>query len=231
MPAISRVMPRLLTTICCLALTLSAQAQIVTYNFNGAVFNAPSSVNPNVTANNVNATGSSTTISEGSGAGIDTLLIFGINNNGSAAQAVANNTYFQFTVTPNINREMDLTSLTFTAARGGASTPRGWVLRSSINGFSSNIATELIPSVLPTFSPFSVDLSGAAFQNLTTATTFRVYFFSPAGSLNGNFDNLQLNGTVNAIGNALAPEPGTFALTLLGICGIGVSRRLRRRNG
>jgi|GEM_PF-1077210 hypothetical protein len=206
--------------------SVPTEAQIITYNFNGAVFNAPSSVNANVIANNINTVGSSTTISEGQGVGFeDTLRIFGINNNNTAAQAIANNTYFQFTVTPNVGFEMDLSSITFDVARAGASTPRGWVLRSSIDNFSSTIATADIPTVMPTLTPITVNLSGSLYQNVFIPTTFRFYYYSPAGAQNGHFDNIILNGFVGPLS---IPEPGSGFLLLLAMGGVGFVPRVHR---
>jgi hypothetical protein len=64
----------------------------------------------------------------------------------------------------------------------------------------------------------TLDLSGAAFQNITTATTFRIYGWDNI-STSGNLrvDDVQLNGTV-------APEPSTALLGSLGVLAL-----LRRR--
>ena len=118
----------------------------------------------------------------------------------TAAAAVSNNQWFQFTVGANAGYIMDLSSLTFDAARGGSSTPRGWVLRSSIDAFAANIATATIPTTQPTLTPFSVSLSAPSYQSLVAPVTFRIYGYAPATTGAGNFfDNLTLNGTVREL--------------------------------
>jgi hypothetical protein len=135
----------------------------------------------------------------------------------SAAAAVANGVYFDFTVTPSTT--MSLTNLTLDAARGGGGTPRGYEIRSSRDNFGSTLSAADLLTVRPTYTPITVDLSGAAFQNVTTPTTFRFYVYSPAGGQSVDVDNITLNGTV--------PEPASLGLIGLGAAGL-LGRRARR---
>jgi hypothetical protein len=240
MTKFSRQLPFLLLA-CSIALSVGgtvgsspAYAQIVGYNFFSDIdspgvdpdYNVATTLAPNVSATPVEAgvgVGSSTTIEQGFDDGDDSLRVFQLSPTATTAEAaVAENIFFQFTVTPNIGFEMDLSSLTFGVARSGGSTPRGWVLRSSVDGFATNLATATIPTVIPTFTPESVDLSGAQFQNLTAATTFRFYVYSPSPASNLNFDDIVLNGSVT---NQKIPEPGTVALVLLGVAGVALRWR------
>jgi hypothetical protein len=141
----------------------------------------------------------------------------------NATEAVTNNKYFQFTLTPTANTDVDLTSLVFDVARGGAGTPRGYAVRSSADNFGANLATADILTVRPDYTPVTVDLSSAAFQNiqnLTGGLTFRIYSYSPNGGASVDYDNITLNGTAVAV-----PEPVGLALLALG----GASLLGRRR--
>jgi hypothetical protein len=207
----------------------SSAAMIVQYTFPGSAF-APTTVAPNTSSTDVNDTGSSADLEPGAAlpnsAFLEQLIL-----STTPAAAVANNQFFQFTTTPNAGFELDLTSLTFDAGRGGASTPRGFVLRSSLDGFSTDIATATIPTVQPTLTNFSIDLTGAAFQNINTAVTFRIYGFAPAANGVGNFyDNLTLNGEV--VTEAVVPEPSSVTMAITAaVFGFGLARRRKRTAG
>ena len=76
---------------------------------------------------------------------------------------------------------------------------RDYDIRSSLDGFATSLTGIVpIPTVRPTFTPVSVDLSGAPFQNLTSPLTFQFRFFTPGFSQNVDFDDITLNGTVAA---------------------------------
>ena len=172
-----------------------------------------------IVVNNVSNSGA---VSDGLGFGsVPVFQINPPNNTTNVAEAVANDTYFSFTVTPDALMTIDLTSLTFNAARGGGSAPRGFAVRSSLDAFTLDLLTEDIPTVRPDFTPFSVDLTGAEFDNLTTATEFRIYIFSPLSGNSIEFDDLALNGDI-----ATVPEPSALALFGLGfVCFVGLRRR------
>jgi len=135
----------------------------------------------------------------------------------SAANAVTNGVFFSFTVTPNAS--MSLTDLQFDAARGGSGTPRGYDVRSSVDNYATDLSTADLATIRPTYTHVSIDLTGAAYQNLTTATTFRFYVYAPATGNSVDFDNIVLNGTAT-------PEPAS--LSLLGLGGLALLRRSRR---
>jgi hypothetical protein len=113
----------------------------------------------------------------------------------SADKAVAGGKFFEFTVTASPGFLLALDDLTFSSARGGAAVPRGWVLRSSVDGFASNIDSEEVPSVRPDLTNFTVDLSGPEFQGLPEVT-FRIYTFVPAGGQSLEYVDVTLNGIV-----------------------------------
>ena len=118
------------------------------------------------------------------------------------------NVYFTFSVSANAGFELDLSSLTFNVARGGAATPRNYDVRTSLNGvdFASLTGVVEINTQRPTFTPVSVDLSAAQFQNLSSPLTFRIHFFSPDFNQNVDFDDITINGAVVAVDPGLTGD-------------------------
>ena len=136
--------------------------------------------------------------------------------------SVRDNVYFTFSVAANAGNELDLSSLTFNVARGGAATPRDYDIRTSLDGFATSLTGIVaINTARPTFTAVSVDLSAAQFQNLTSPMTFQFRFFTAGVSQNVDFDDITLNGAVVAV-----PEPNTLAV--LAIAGGWMFRRRRR---
>lgn len=189
-----------------------ASADILTqFNFNGGL------LTPSTTAANT----STTTITGGAG------VFVGPSNSfyASAPFMIVNRSfdddasqYWQFTVTAADGYELDLTSFTFDGARGGASAPRTYSVRTSVGGtgfgapsigsgeFTFQRSGDA--SATDTMPTFTFDLSGPEFQNLTSIT-FRVFFDTPGVSQNIDIDNVTVNGMVSPI-----PEPSTAALGL-----------------
>jgi|SRR6516164_160800 hypothetical protein len=111
------------------------------------------------------------------------------------SQAVAGGRYFEFTVAADLDFFLNLDSLTFRAARGGGATPRGWVLRSSLDNFAADIASMAVPTQRPELTDFTVDLRSDAFQALD-AVTFRIYSFAPNSGQSVEYVDVALNGSV-----------------------------------
>ncbi len=123
------------------------------------------------------------------------------NGSTTIAEAVAGNRYFEFTVTPDSGMLLDLSALTFDAGRGGVSAARGWGIATSLDGFATVIDSSEpghVPAQRPDMTPFSVDLTGADFQGITGAVTFRIYVYSPNAGNTVEFDNFNLEGAVRA---------------------------------
>jgi hypothetical protein len=194
------------------------QGQIVVYNFNSTTTPlAPSTVGSGITAGNItfnSVTGYPWFWTEPAGSGA-LQLNAGVTTTTPAA-AIAASMYFSFTLSS--ATPMNLSSMTIDGGYGNFANPAGYALQSSVDGYSSIIATGNFATQLPTFSTDTASLSGAAFQGLTSIT-FRVLGYNaPYGYV--QFDNI----TVNA---GAVPEPSLLALAGMGIAGL---MALRRRN-
>ncbi len=99
--------------------------------------------------------------------------------------------YIEFTLTPNAGYEIDFSSFTYTGQVSGTG-PMNFAFRSSVDGFASNIG---VASAAGT----TISLGAAAYQNRTTATTFRFYAYN-ASAAGGTFsiNDFAFNGSVNA---------------------------------
>lgn len=126
------------------------------------------------------------------------------------AAAVTGNKYFEFTVTPEAGYQFTLDSIGFDVTRGGGSTPRGYLLRSSVDNYATDLAGGDLLTARPTYTPVAVTL-GSTYADLTTPVTFRFYNYAPAAGNSIDYDNLSLSGTVTAV-----PEPSVFAMAALG---------------
>jgi hypothetical protein len=134
---------------------------------------------------------------------------FGGNN--WAIGALSTSNYIQFTVTPNSGFSFSPTSFVFSWDRS-AGGPSNVALRSSVDGYASNLGTVAVAASLNTGYTISI----VGLNNLTTATTFRLYGYGATGATGtGGFDcglsayNVILNGTtastaqpeMNVVGN------------------------------
>ena len=202
---------------------------VATYNFdmsNGVV----SSADPNLAA---------TTVANGAGVALDygrQLLPDGVTPayatpvlraatagtgavTNSEAGAIAADRYFTVTLTPTAGNRLNLTSLSFDAARGGAAEPRSFFLFADAGGtpFAAGNAVLAadVPTARPTLTSYTADLSAARFQNLTGPTEFRFYTSTPATGQSVEIDSIVFSGAVVPV-----PEPatalGVAALALAG---------------
>ncbi len=136
------------------------------------------------------------------------------------------NLYGEFTVTPDDGMQLDLTSLDIgmQIARGTSEETFIVHLRSSLDGYTNDIDTASMVGGGATAivdGSGSFDLSGV--QNLTGATTFRMYMVTDVTDKNGAqyvriMPDVVLHGTV-------VPEPGSIALAGLGALCVLMRRR------
>jgi len=141
----------------------------------------------------------------------------------------ANNSFFEFTITPGVGGHYNLQSLVFDAQRTVHSGDGGITLelRSSINSFGSPLALTSIDSDVLTNNGFLLDtVLGINKLNRSTPTTFRLYAYDEDGTSGNNgiiIDDVRLLGEV--IG---APEPASM-LAWLGLAGMGAVLGYRRK--
>ena len=113
----------------------------------------------------------------------------------TTAAAIDVTDYYSFTVTPAAGVSMRMTALELDERRSGSG-PRTWAVRSSLDGFTTDLATFAVPDDTNTRTNQRIDL-GAAFNNLTTAVEFRIYAYGAelAGGT-WRIDNVELTGVL-----------------------------------
>lgn len=186
---------------------------LVQYTFTGGTFN-PTTLNSGLTADAINTTGSTATIIT-SGVTITNTMNYNQNSGStSAALAITNNSFFQFTVTPNAGNFLNLGNLSFEAAKGGASAPRGYDLRSSLDSYATSISSAEITTVAtvgsPVFQNFSIPLSGPSYLNISSPVTFRLYGYTPTVSATLTWNSITLS-------SVSVPEPSTVLLSIAAV--------------
>jgi hypothetical protein len=103
----------------------------------------------------------------------------------TAAAAVTSNDYFQFTIHGGAG--LFLKRIQLRAARGGSSTPRGFIIRSSIDGFASDLIPDNpVPTIRTTYTEYDFSTN----LDLTSPVTIRFYIYGPiAGGSSIEFDD------------------------------------------
>lgn len=146
----------------------------------------------------------------------------------SYATALSTPSYFDIVLTFALGSDLD--SMSFEVGKGGNSDPRGYIVRSSVNGFATDLRAEVLqsgPQQAPSLR--TIDLSGAAFQG-QSALTFRFYVYTPnpPGSYSVDWENFTFSNDTTAV----VPEPGSWPLLVPGAAALALrKRRHRTRNG
>ncbi len=138
------------------------------------------------------------------------------NANSWNTSALDANAYFTFSLTPNAGNSLNFTNFAYTGQASGTG-PTVFAFRSSLDAFVADIGAT-------TATGATVSLSGGSFQNLSSATEFRLYGWGASGST-GTFsvNEFTFNGSITAV-----PEPNSIALVGL-MCCTGFVAALRRR--
>ncbi len=107
----------------------------------------------------------------------------------TTSSSMSTNDYIEFTLTPNAGYEINFTNFIYTGAASGTG-PTLFAFRSNVDNYGSNIGTANATGT-------TISLTAAAYQNRTTATTFRLYGWD-AGAGTGTFsiNDFTFNGTV-----------------------------------
>lgn len=150
--------------------------------------------------------------------------------------SVTNNDYLTFTVTVADGYSLNLSTPAFKlgATTGSSSYTTNLAVRSSLDGFSTSLATASHTFATnlgtPVFSQKSTDLSASPLQSLTGTLIFRLYVWDNATSNTGNYyyrlDEIALSGEVTAV-----PEPSSAALIADGLMLSGALLRRRDLSG
>ncbi len=195
----------LLTGVVALLTIGSAQAQIAQWAFTGNVL-TPTTLIPTVTASSI--TNASLVSFGASGNLLNAAPANGATGgNNNLTSAISVNSYFQFVITPNIGQSMSISSVGIDAGFGNNAS---FAIRSSLDSFATDIGAQ--SNLSATITGYNYSVSGnPSFQNITSATTFRVYLHGANNNQTMNFDNVSINGATVAI-----PEPGSFVLLTLG---------------
>ena len=132
-----------------------------------------------------------------------------------ANDAVSNSWYVEFTLTA--NSSMDIRSIELDWSRGGTTGTRGWFVRSSLDGYTSDLYSNQTPAGT------SEGLQHAAFDigghtGLSGFVDFRLYIYTSSFGRYMDFQNVQFNSTALAV-------PGGGIAALGGLAGVGRRRR------
>ena len=105
----------------------------------------------------------------------------------TAADALSNDWYYEVTLTP--KTAINIRAISIDWSRGGTTGDRGWYVRSSLDGYNTNLYSNYSPSGTSFgLKPASFNLTG--FTNITTTTTFRFYIYTERTSRYMDFQNL-----------------------------------------
>ncbi|MFM9984311.1 MAG: T9SS type A sorting domain-containing protein [Flavobacteriales bacterium] len=162
----------------------------------------PNNNNPYTTGDNVASNLTVSGITRGNGLNGQNQNNRFTASNWSTNGTINNNDYFEFTLTPASGYSIHFTSFAYTG-QVSAGSP-SFVFRSSIDSYTANIGT-------PTTSGTSISLSASAYQNITSAITFRFYGYNmAAGATQYSINDFIFTGsvvpvtTITSLGSASA---------------------------
>jgi hypothetical protein len=189
-----------LTLITVLGTALSGKAQTAAaWTFPGST--AATTIGANISAGN---TGLGSDVGSLGYSGSD---FFG--QDGWPSGAIDLNAYLQVTVAPNTGYYLVLNTISMNLRRSTTGTaagsgPQSWSLRSSLDGYTSDLLTGTLNL---SYQAFSLALP-AAFQSLNSAVTFRIYGFNQVTSTGGSNRFVSNNITIKgqAVSGVLAAQ-------------------------
>jgi hypothetical protein len=154
----------------------------------------------------------------------DVLEAYPANGATSYATAVSNNSYF--TVTLNGSSTVNMDTLVFEIAKGGSADPRGYFVRSSIDGFTSDLISETLPSGFNAAPVRKSIALGSAFDGVSSVT-FRFYVFTPDPTDNSvDWSDLYIKG---GSGSAVPVSKWTIIAAMLLIALLALFREQKKR--
>jgi len=143
----------------------------------------------------------------------------------SAANALADDWYFQFTLTP--NSSMDIRSIEADWSRGGTRGVRGWFVRSSVDNYVTDLyANETPDGTAEGLQHAAFDVSGNT--GLSAATTYRFYIYTTSTGRYVDFQNVQFNSHSLPSSVPEAAAASTLWLWSGALLGLMIHRRRRQ---
>lgn len=145
----------------------------------------------------------------------------------TAADALAANNYFEWTVTAAAGYSMSITQIAFQVQRSntGAS---NLVLRTSVDSYVADLNT------LSNFAGNNATVASSydssaivSLQNVSGSVTFRVIGWPGATTGSTGFEGT--GNDIQIFGTTIVPEPGTLVLMVTGLIALTASRRKIRR--
>jgi hypothetical protein len=130
----------------------------------------------------------------------------------------------------NVLEAYPMAQLMFEVGKGGASDPRGYFIRSSLDGYASDLFAQTLP-VGATAAPVAtvVNLSSIPSMARVSAVTFRFYVYTPTPTSNSvDFRNLSVVGSL-APAVPVPMNQFTWILGLMLLAMAVVALRQRRR--
>jgi hypothetical protein len=124
----------------------------------------------------------------------------------SIADAVTNNRYMQFTITPNTGYDFTVSSIIIQLQRSGTG-PSAIAIRNSLDGYAANLDAQYAVVDNTSTQTFTFTFAQA---NSTSAVTYRIYCYAEAsggsgGPGDGTGNDIVVNGTVNSTTSCTTP--------------------------
>jgi len=203
-------------------LATQVYGQIVTFDFASSL--SPTSVDSNVAASALGTALPTGTLAVSSGRAQINSTSWATTSDVNTA--LAGSSYFEFTVTPNLGFQFTPTGFSFEIGNptiGGISSSALFAV--AVNGSATGVAISNSGDIFEG-NPAARSATFTGINDLTSATTFRIYVYDASADSSGTIrlDNFSLTGTVSAV-----PEPTHVALaSALGLVGFGLYRRSRK---
>lgn len=213
---------RKLAVVASLAGALATHAQVVTFSFTGAAGNE-ATYEPD--AQPISGTVSS--ISRGSGlTPVATDDVF--SSSGFSTGARDLNDYYTVSIGPEAGFKMSLTRFELDERRSGTGI-RDWSIYSSVDGFTTALASFNVPDNTNIRANQGVNLNAGSFSDLTSTVEFRIFgFTAEASGGTWRVDNLEIFGSFEP---TPVPEPSTYAVFAGALLlGFGVWRQAARES-
>jgi hypothetical protein len=121
-------------------------------------------------------------------------------NGWTTSNSIDEDDYFYFTITPNVGYQLNFDSFDYEEERRDNDAPEDFSFRSSLNNYSSSIATYTLTN--QNANNRSIGLGDSQYQNVQSSITFRLFGWDAAGSSNDReyrINNFAFLGTVTMI--------------------------------